>query len=125
MTVHKSKQFRKLDRSLQEQINKAISKLNNRYREYRKQNIVITKLFGDDVIIHDIIDDDLYVYKCRTKDVQIRLLYTVDNKDNINVLDFAIKNHDNMKTGVGRENNRYIDMFKSNISKYKAERSLA
>jgi hypothetical protein len=125
MTVHKSKQFRKLDRSLQEQINKAISKLNNRYREYRKQNIVITKLFGDDVIIHDIIDDDLYVYKCRTKDVQIRLLYTVDNKDNINVLDFAIKNHDNMKTGVGRENNRYIDMFKNNISKYKAERSLA
>jgi hypothetical protein len=124
MTVHKSKQFRKLDRSLQEQINKAISKLNNRYREYRKQNIVITKLFGDDVIIHDIIDDDLYVYKCRTKDVQIRLLYTVDNKDNINVLDFAIKNHDNMKTGVGRENNRYIDMFKNNISKYKAERSL-
>lgn len=125
MTVHKSKQFRKLDRSLQEQINRAISKLNNRYREYRKQNIVITKLFGDDVIIHDIIDDDLYVYKCRTKDVQIRLLYTVDNKDNINVLDFAIKNHDNMKTGVGRENNRYIDMFKNNISKYKAERSLA
>jgi hypothetical protein len=125
MTVHKSKQFRKLDKSLQEQINKAISKLNNRYREYRKQNIVITKLFGDDVIIHDIIDDDLYVYKCRTKDVQIRLLYTVDNKDNINVLDFAIKNHDNMKTGVGRENNRYIDMFKNNISKYKAERSLA
>lgn len=125
MTVHKSKQFRKLDRSLQEQINKAISKLNNRYREYRKQNIVITKLFGDDVIIHDIIDDDLYVYKCRTKDVQIRLLYTVDNKDNINVLDFAIKNHDNMKTGVGRENNRYIDMFKNNIAKYKAERSLA
>lgn len=125
MTVHKSKQFRKLDRSLQEQINKAISKLNNRYREYRKQNIVITKLFGDDVIIHDIIDDDLYVYKCRTKDVQIRLLYTVDNKDNINVLDFAIKNHDNMKTGVGRENNRYIDMFKNNVAKYKAERSLA
>jgi hypothetical protein len=123
MTVHNSKQFRKLGKSLQEQVNKAIKKLNNRYKEYEKQNIVIAKLFGDDVIIHDIIDDNLYVYKCRTKDVQIRLLYTVNKKNKIDVLDFVIKN-DNMKKCTGRESKRYIDVFKNNIAKYKVERSL-
>lgn len=125
MTVHNSKNYKKLGRSLKSQINKAINKLTTRYEEYRKQNIVISKLFGDDVIIHDIIDDDLYVYKTRTKDVQIRLLYEVDKNDDINVIDFAIKNHDNMKTGIGRNSNLYIDIFKSNATKYKSERSVA
>lgn len=124
MTVHKSKQYKKLDKSLQEQVNKAIKKLENRYREYKKQNIAIAKLFGDDVIIHDIVDDNFYVYKCRTKDLQIRLLYTVNNKDNINVIDFVFKNH-NITTNNGNTNKRYLDMFKDNVIKYKAERSLA
>lgn len=126
MTVHKSKNFKKLDKYTQQTLNIAIEKLTNRYDEYRKQNIVITNLFGDDVIVHDIINDDLYVYKCQARGIQIRLLYEVDSNNKINVLDFFIKNHDNkLKSyNTGKDSNKYLAMFKASAKNYE-RRALA
>ena len=122
MTIHKSKPYKKLDAYSQKSINLAIDKLRKRYEEYRKQNIVITNLFGDDIIIHDIIESNFYVYKCQTRGIQIRLLYEVDKKDKINVIDYYIKNQENTtKTNVGKQSTRYVAYFQKAVSNYKEE----
>lgn len=119
MTIHESRSFKKLDKYTRGTVNLAIKKLKNRYEEYRKQNIVITNLFGDDIIIHNIIEHDFYVYKCCARGIQIRLLYEVDKDNEINVIDFYIKNSESIRTNVGEYNQRYLDMFSKIAINYK------
>lgn len=124
MTVHNSHSFKKLDKYSQESINLAIQKLQKRYKEYRKQNIVITNLFGDDIIIHDIVDDGFYVYKCRARNIQVRLLYEVNDKGEINVIDYCIKNTGSIKPTMGKRQTRYLREFSKSVSNYKDRRSM-
>ena len=125
MTVHSSKSFKKLDKNSQGMVNKAISKLESRYAEYKTQNIAITNIFGDSVMIHDIIDKSFYVYKCQVNSLQIRLLYEVNEKDNINVIDFFIKNNSNLKQPITKKcGDMYLKVFENKVHEYKNERSL-
>lgn len=121
MTVHNSKAYKKLDKYTASTIDLAIDRLKKRYSLYRKQNDVITTLFGDDVIVHEVIDNNFYVYKCQSRNVQIRLLYEVKH-GKVNVIDFFIKNHDNeLKHTIGKYNAKYLTMFKLSVKKYREE----
>lgn len=123
MTIHTSKEYKKLDKNSRAMINKAINKLSSRYDEYKKQNIAITNIFGDSVIIHDIIDDNFYAYKCCVKNLQIRLLYEVDENDNINVISFFIKNNNNTikKPDSKRCGDMYLKLFENKVHDYRKE----
>jgi len=127
MTIHKDKSYKKLDKNSKNMIGKAISKLTKRYNEYKKQNIAITNIFGDSVIIHDIIDGHFYVYKCCVVNLQIRLLYEVDKDNNINVINYFIKNNNNTikKTDAKKCGDVYLKLFKDIVNEYKQERSLS
>ena len=91
MIINNCKEYKKLNPSIRKAVDKCIEKLEERYKYYQKQNIVITNLFGDDNIIHDIVDDGFYVYKSQFNRIQVRLLYKVDDNDNIDVVYFYIK----------------------------------
>lgn len=120
MTIHESKSYKKLDSSYKKAINAGIKKLQKRYEYYRNQNIVITNLFGDDVIIHKIIEDNWYVYKCRMNKIQIRLLYEVDIDNDINVIDYYIKNKDKSIKGKNScTQKQYLDNFKIQVMQRK------
>lgn len=123
MTIHDSKEYKKLDKNSKAMINKAINKLTARYNEYKKQNIAITNIFGDSVIIHDIIDNDFYAYKCQVMNLQIRLLYEVDENDNINVITFFIKNNNNTikKPDSKRCGDMYLKLFENKVHDYRKE----
>lgn len=123
MTVHTSKSYKKLDKNMQNMVNKAIVKLQTRYDEYKNQNIAITNIFGDSVIIHDIIDNEYYVYKCQVNNLQIRLLYEVTKKNNINVIYSFIKNGKNaIKKPVAKHNgDSYLKLFENVVRDYKKE----
>lgn len=120
MTIHKSHEYKKLDAYSRNTIDLSIKKLEERYDNYRKQNIVITNLFGDDNLIHDIINGEFYIFKCRNRNVQVRLLYNVDDKNNLNVISFFIKNNDNkLKSFKGSNEKRYIKLFEKIANEYK------
>jgi hypothetical protein len=123
MTVHTSKSYKKLDKNMQNMVNKAIVKLQTRYDEYKNQNIAITNIFGDSVIIHDIIDDEYYVYKCQVNNLQIRLLYEVTKRNNINVIYSFIKNGNNaIKKPIAKHNgDSYLKLFENVVRDYKKE----
>ena len=63
MTIHTQREYKRLDIYSRNTINNSIEKLEKRYDQYRKQNIAITNLFGDDNLIHDIIDNKFYIFK--------------------------------------------------------------
>ena len=120
MTIHTQRESKRLDIYSRNTINNSIEKLEKRYDQYRKQNIAITNLFGDDNLIHDIIDNKFYIFKCKSRNVQVRLLYNVDDKNNINVISFFIKNNDNkLKSYKGKNEKKYLEMFKDVVSDYK------
>jgi hypothetical protein len=120
MTIHDEKSYKKLDKNSQRMISKAIDKLTQRYEEYKRQNIAITNIFGDSVIIHDIIDGHFYVYKCCVSNLQIRLLYEVDEDNNINVLYHFIKNNNNSIKGpdAKRCGDMYLKLFENKVHDY-------
>lgn len=72
-------------------VNKAVQKLIQRLSQYMSQGISIERVFNDDVIKHDIICKSLYVFKCTSNGLQIRLLYTVKD-DTIILISYFIKN---------------------------------
>ena len=86
--------------------------------------IAITNIFGDSVIIHDIIDGHFYVYKCCVSNLQIRLLYEIDKNNNINVLSHFIKNNNNSikSPDAKRCADMYLKLFENKVHDY--ERSL-
>jgi mRNA-degrading endonuclease RelE of RelBE toxin-antitoxin system len=126
MSIYEEKSYKKLDKNSKNMVSKAINKLQKRYDEYKKQNIAITNIFGDSVIIHDIIDGHFYVYKCCVANLQIRLLYEVDKNDNINVLYHFIKNNNNsIKSSASKRcGDLYLDLFKSKAHDYEVMRGV-
>lgn len=60
-------------------IHKGIDRLKQRLEQYGDTDI--SRIFGDDILIHDIIDKDKYVFKARVNNIQVRILYTVIDGD--------------------------------------------
>lgn len=75
--VQKDKAYTKVDKSTKRTINRGIEKLDARLSMYFSQNIRIENIYNDDVLIHDIINKNFYVYKCQVDSMQLRILYTV------------------------------------------------
>lgn len=123
MIINNCKEYKKLNPSIRKAVDKCIEKLEERYKYYQKQNIVITNLFGDDNIIHDIVDDGFYVYKSQFNRIQVRLLYKVDDNDNIDVVYFYIKNGNNFINAKGnnKKQSRYLVLFQNFVKQYKKE----
>jgi hypothetical protein len=89
-TVILDKDYKKLDKYTQKVIDKSIDTLQSRLNQYLGQNIKINKVFNDDVLIHDIIND-MYVFKCRSYNIEIILLYTMKG-NTLKIMSFYIKN---------------------------------
>lgn len=120
MIIKESKEYKRLDAYSKKTIDKSIRKLEDRYEAYKQQNFVITNIFGDDILIHDIIDKKYYVFKTQERNCQIRLLYMVDDNDNIDVISFFIKNRDNnLKNYTGKYEKKYISMFQETVKNFK------
>lgn len=86
----------KYDPSTKKALSKAMDKLKTRLNAYRVQNIGIRNIFTDDRLVHDIIKAkdasyDYYVYKTVSNNLQLRLLYTVDNDDTIVIVSHFLK----------------------------------
>lgn len=99
------KNYKKLDKYTQKVIDKSIEVLLSRLQQYLDQNIRITNVFNDDILIHDIINK-MYVFKCRSYNIQIRLLYTMQGDDLLKIHAFYIKNRTN-----GLNDQEWIDKF--------------
>ena len=119
MIIENCKEYNRLNPSNRKSVDKCIKELKKRYKYYRSQNVVITNLFGDDNIMHKIIDDKFYVYKSHCGKVQVRLLYKVDDNDNIDVMYFYIINNDDLVNIKGRIQTRYLTMFEDLVKNYK------
>lgn len=119
MMIDNCKEYRKLNPSTRKAVNDCITKLEDRYSYYKEQNIAITNLFGDGTIIHDIVDNDFYVYKSQSNRIQVRLLYKVDKNNDIDVVYFYIKNSNNLVNVKGKRQTRYLSLFEDYVKKYK------
>lgn len=106
--IRKDKTYHKQKVDVQRSIDMAIERLKMRMLEYQEQNIEVGKIFGDDIIIHDIINKYFYVYKCRVNQMQIRLLYTMKD-DRLIIISHWYKN---------RTNNDYIKYFEDVSNSY-------
>jgi hypothetical protein len=121
MTIHKLKSYRKLDSSSQNSVDKAITKLKCRYEQYAKQNAAVSDILGDSVIAHEVIDGNYLVFKCCTREVQVRLLYQIFN-NKINVIDYYIKNDTNCNTSNHGKEVRYLEHFKDTVRSIKTKK---
>lgn len=121
MVIDSCKEYKKLDPSIRKAVDMCIVKLEERYKYYQNQNITITNLFGDGNIIHDIVDDGFYVYKSQFNKIQVRLLYKVNNDNEIDVIYFYIKNGNNLVNIKGKKQTRYISLFENFVRNYKKE----
>lgn len=121
MIINSCKEYRKLDPNIRQAVDMCIKKLQKRYNDYQKQNISIANLFGDGNIIHDIIDNEFYVYKSQFKGIQVRLLYKVDENDNIDVVYFYTKNGNHIVNIKGSIQQRYISLFENFVNNLKKE----
>lgn len=93
-------------------VDMAVAKLKSRLTEYvDNQNISVRKIFGDDVMMHEIINKYFYVYKCKVNQMQIRILYTMRD-DKLVIISHWYKN---------RTNNDYIKYFKDITSSMRCE----
>lgn len=115
MTIDSCKEYKKLDPSIRKAVDMCIAKLEERYKYYQNQNITITNLFGDGNIIHDIVDDGFYVYKSQFNKIQVRLLYKVDDNNEIDVIYFYVKNGNNLVNIKGKKQTRYIYLYLKNL----------
>lgn len=106
--IRKNDMFMKEKKDVQRSINMSIRKLKQRLEEYQKQNISPDRVFNDDITKHDVINNCFYVYKCKVNQMQIRILYTVEN-DNVVIVSHYYKN---------RTNNDYIPYFEKVSSNY-------
>lgn len=78
--VIEDKVYKKEDKSTKRSIDKGIAKLEARLCEYLSRNVNIENVFDDDILIHDIINKQFYVYKCQVDKFQLRILYKVDGQ---------------------------------------------
>ena len=119
MVISNCKEYQKLPPDIKRAVDNCIVKLQDRYKDYQKQNISISNIFGDGTIIHDIVDNDFYVYKSQYNKIQVRLLYKVDH-NKINVVYFYIKNGKNNFASVkSKKQTRYLELFEWYVKNYK------
>lgn len=102
--INQDQSYQKEKLDVQRSIDQAIKKLETRLLPYIEQKIDIGKIFGDDVLIHNVINKKFYVFKCRTNQMQIRLLFTVNKDNELVIISHWYKN---------RTNNDYIQYFKN------------
>ena len=107
------RQSKKLNKTLERQLNIGCDKLIMRLEDYRKQNIDVSRIFNDDILIHDIIHKNFYVYKCSVEGMQLRILYQVVNND-VNILAFYSKNSSNRNKNACKE---YIHYFEDVVER--------
>lgn len=98
-------------------IKKAINKMSKMLETYDNNGIPFEKIFNNDIIKHNCLDNDIYVFKYIGPDnSQIRLLYHYDRKDDlnseINILTYHIKRTD-------APNSQYLDDFRAYAKNYK------
>ena len=105
--INKDKTYEKESIDIKKAIDKSIQKLMNRLSPYLESGKKIQQIFGDDILIHDIIRDIWYVYKCQTNNVQIRILYTVEDNKVIVLSHFCKK----------RSNKEYIKYFETAVDR--------
>lgn len=107
--VRKDKSLTKENINVQRSVNIAVRRLNERLSQYVDvQHMDVGKIFNDDILMHDILNGTYYIYKCACNQMQIRILWTVeDNK--LVIISYWYKN---------RTNNEYIRYFADLISKY-------
>lgn len=98
--IIEDKSFHKKDKYTQKIINKGIKRLMERLSQYNGTDI--DKIFGDNILIHDIIDKDKYVFKSRVNNVQLRILYTIIDGDLIILSHWC-------KKQTGKEYIRYFE----------------
>ncbi len=84
-------------------VERATSKLLSTLNTYDMNGICFEKIFNDDVVKHNCLDNNMYVYKFSDRNKsQLRLLYQfqrVDNDNaNIRVIDYYFKRRDTRGT---------------------------
>lgn len=87
------KEYFKESKETQEAIISTVISVYNRIRGYTEQGIDFDHIFNDRVVKYQL-HGNFYTYKHRTKNYQIRILYTyieVDNEPTILVVDYFLK----------------------------------
>jgi len=120
MTIHNQKSYIKLEPTNRKDVDMAITRLKDRYDTYKNnENKIVPELLGDDILVHDVVREKFYVYRCRVRNIQIRLLYEVNDNNKINVIDYFIKNKENSIKGKSKGksvyNSRYITDFELTV----------
>lgn len=107
--VLRDPEYRKENVDVRRSINMAIKRLEQRLSQYAVQeNFNPEKIFADDVIVHDIFNKHFYVYKCKVNQMQIRLLWKVENNKLVIVAHWY----------KFRTDNGYIDHFQKMADLY-------
>ena len=89
--------YKKSDKCIRKSLDKAFEKLESRIKIYLSNNISLDRVFGDDILIHDIVNDNYYVYKTTVNNLQIRVLYTMNQSKNLVIVAHYIKKKNNKK----------------------------
>jgi len=111
--------LKKEEKTVQKAILTALDRLRDRYQKYVDDGLNIKTIFNDDVLIHNIIDKDYYVYKTKVG-VQLRILYMVSEENNdITMLSYYIKNR--LHTVSRSYSAEYKDIFKRKIEMFKKQ----
>lgn len=94
--IQKDKTYDKVNSDVKRSIDMSIKRLESRLSSYiEDQDIDVGKIFNDDILMHDIINKKFYVYKNKVNRMQMRILYTVDDDNNLVILSHWYKNRTN------------------------------
>lgn len=93
--IYRDERYSKEKKDVQRSINMAVERLKKRLSVYVEgQHLEPNKIFGDDILIHDIVNKYWYVFKCKVNQMQIRILYTFED-GNLIILSHWYKNRTN------------------------------
>ena len=100
------KDYDKASKQLKQTIDKALDKLIYLIEQKEKSGVSFEKIFNDDIIKYDILENNFFTFKFRYKDqTQLRLLYKFSRQNDIITIElhkFVIKR---------RTNKDYIKQF--------------
>lgn len=118
-TFNRDRSYDKLNKDVKRNIDIGIKKLRDRMNTYINQNKTIENICGDSKLIHDVYtinEHRFYVYKCRIRSVQLRLLYTFDTNSNLIIISHYIK-----ETPFNKVKD-YFNFFESECKYYMSKR---
>lgn len=110
--IQKDKDYTKINVDLRRAIDKAVNRLKTRLSVYRERNLDMRDIHNDNVLIHDVINEDFFVYKSAINRMQLRILYQVKDDDLI-IISHYCKNHSN--SGI---NDAWIHYFEKVSTQY-------